>query len=327
MDFLRQIQHLLPRGKAWSITASKNLRNFFAGLSGLGEDAKEFTDLAWLDIFPDTTRDLASWEAQFGLKSDGLTVAERRQRLTAAWQAVGGQSPRYLQDALQAAGFDVYVHEWWDPADEPPVGIGTRPVDPRNPREYLLYEREEIAAGPIPPGGDPPTVTVINETAGYVLVNPIYSTRTVILPRAGVAGATAGSSISTAGRFRSYVDEPLEYPIPVDPAFWPYFLYIGGETFPDLAYLPPERQSEFEELCLKLCPAHLWLGLLVGYNPNGQGSGPINLATAIYESLDFVEAGSGAINLALATYESLDFVESGSGSIDLSTATYEVGSS
>lgn len=308
MDFLKQIQHLLPNGRAWRLTATKKLRQFFEGLTGLGEDSKEFTDLVWLDAFPDTTRELGLWEAQFGINSDGISTAERRQRLTAAWQAVGGQSPRYIQDTLQAAGFDVYVHEWWDPADEPPVNFLTQ-VPARNPGAYLSPTFDEEVGG------------------GYLLVNSLFTSRTVIIPRAGESGIQAGEALALAGNYLSFEDVPKEYAIPIDSGYWPFFLYIGGETFPDLAYLPPERRGEFEELCLKICPAHLWLGLLVAYNPNGFGSGPINLATATYESLDFVVAGGGAINLATATYESLDFVESGSGAIDLSTATYEVGSS
>ncbi len=57
-----------------------------------------------------------------------------------------------------------------------------------------------------------------------------------------------------------------KYTIPTDPKKWPYFLYIGGENFPDLAQVDPSRRDEFEDLCLKISPAQQWLGILVSYN-------------------------------------------------------------
>jgi len=57
-----------------------------------------------------------------------------------------------------------------------------------------------------------------------------------------------------------------EYIIPNDPTKWPFFLYIGGENFPDQATVPQARRDEFEDLCLKICPTEQWLGILVTYN-------------------------------------------------------------
>ena len=111
------ITHLLPNARAWRLTITKTLRSFFEGLTYIWTDPREFIDLVWKDIDPATTRELDMWEEQFDLPNRGLTESERRDRLAAAWKASGGQSPRYLQDTLQAAGFEVYIHEWWDPAD------------------------------------------------------------------------------------------------------------------------------------------------------------------------------------------------------------------
>ncbi len=120
MNFLDIIKHLLPKAKAWLITIEKRLKEFFNGLTGIGEDAKEFTDDAWRDIFPQTTRELPAWEQQFGLSQiNTLTTQQKRDRLAAAWSATGGQSPSYIQGVLQENGFDVYLHEWWIPATEP----------------------------------------------------------------------------------------------------------------------------------------------------------------------------------------------------------------
>lgn len=114
MRFFRQFQHLLPYAEAWRITIEKQLRQFFQGLAdGTQDPAVEFVDLAYLDLFPQETRQLDEWDTQFfGLPREG-NDQDRRDFLDARWKAQGGQSPRYIQDVLQAAGFNVYVHEWW----------------------------------------------------------------------------------------------------------------------------------------------------------------------------------------------------------------------
>jgi hypothetical protein len=56
------------------------------------------------------------------------------------------------------------------------------------------------------------------------------------------------------------------YMIPPDPTKYPYFLYIGGQDFPAQANVQAARRDEFEDLCLKICPAQQWLGILVTYN-------------------------------------------------------------
>ncbi len=53
--------------------------------------------------------------------------------------------------------------------------------------------------------------------------------------------------------------------IPDDPALWPYFVYVGGETFPDTVFVDIDRQQEFERLLLKLCPAHVWIVMRVDF--------------------------------------------------------------
>jgi len=115
-------KHLLPNARAWRITIDKTLRRFFEGLTGIGEDVKDFFDLVWSDLNPQLTRELDAWENQFGMLDTGLNEQGRRDRIDGAWKALGGQSPRYIQDTLQAAGFDVYVHEWYEPSVQHPTG-------------------------------------------------------------------------------------------------------------------------------------------------------------------------------------------------------------
>jgi hypothetical protein len=41
--------------------------------------------------------------------------------------------------------------------------------------------------------------------------------------------------------------------------------YVGGQTWPDSAIVPASRREEFEDLVLKLGPAHLWPMFLIDY--------------------------------------------------------------
>lgn len=263
MQFTRIIQHLLPRAKAWSITINKKLRQFFVGLAeGLPPTIRKFYDDVYSDVFPQTTRELSEWERQFALPSSSLTTQQRRNRLDGAWKAFGGQSPRYIQDTLQNAGFNVYVHEWWKlPVGEVLIYFGeagqtgaeagetemlagnvvgtlaTGKPEPRNPFEYLsdgASNRYFLSSGTATAisGGQQAISGATSSPTGYLLVNK---------PAGG------------------------PYTIPLDTNQWRYILYIGGPNFGDVATVSPARRAEFEALLLKICPAQQWLGVIVEY--------------------------------------------------------------
>jgi hypothetical protein len=236
--FLRIFKHLLPRAKAWSITIDKRLRQFFDGLTDLGDDIKEFFDEVWLDIFPQTTRELDAWEDQFNLPDNGLTEQERRDRLEATWAANGGQSPRYIQDTIQAAGFtNVYVHEWFDPVGLPAVGVKLC-VTPRDPSALTGLE------------------LLVND---ITVVSPDY------IAVFGGANIEMGEDPAQFGNYTDLLTEKVIYEIPTDTDKHAYFVYFGGATYGTKADIPAARQAEFEALILKLKPAHLWAGLLINY--------------------------------------------------------------
>lgn len=268
--FLRIFQHLLPNARAWQLTASKYLRRFIEGLAGASADVRAFIDTTYRNLSPQDTQELTEWEHQFALPETGLSEAQRRDRLAAIWQAVGGQDPRYLQDTLQARGFDVYVHEWWQPGTEPAVGE-TGCATPRNPLLWLRSEFDDrtfsVQCGEaIAQAGEPEALCGNTFTPrGYPLVNKVVETIPDVQPLCGAAISECGEPQALCGNFASYRQARKTYIVPDDPEKWPYFLYIGGETFGDVAQVEPSRREEFENLCLKLCPAQQWLGILVEY--------------------------------------------------------------
>lgn len=268
--FLRVLRHLLPNSRAWRAVLDKQLRQFLLGVSGALQDVRAFIDDVWTDLFPDETRELPQWGQQFGLPSVGLNEQDRRDRLDAAWKAVGGQDPRYIEDTLRARGFDVYVHEWWEPGTEPAVGSSAC-ATPRNPlmvirREFtdvtILVECGEALAAC---GEEFAQAGNRVNPAGYPLVNKIIQTVPDIEPLCGEELAACGEDLALCGNYIGYREVLRPYIVPIDPTKWPYFLYIGGETFGDIARVDPSRRDEFEALCLKICPAQQWLGILVEY--------------------------------------------------------------
>lgn len=262
MSFLDTYKALLPDARAWALTIDKQLRQFFEGLSEFPADVQVYFEEVYFDLFPQTTRELEAWENQFSLfTGEVLTVQERRDRLAAAWKALGGQSPRYLQDSLQARGFDVYIHEWWEFGSAPPIV--------RSPFAALSAESgfPYVQCGePLSECGEPSALFGNGPGGGgYLLVNKLLSTSRKIMSLAGAGIMHAGHTNALSGYFEELAFTEAEYNIPLDPAFWPYFLYIGGEVFPEKADVPIERREEFEDLCLRLCPAQQWLVLLINY--------------------------------------------------------------
>ena len=269
--FLRIFKHLLPNAHAWHLMVDKQLRQFFEGLTTpLGDDSKSFFDNIWLDIFPGTTRDIHGWENQFGLPDTLTDEQEQRDRIDAAWKALGGQSPRYIQDTLQAAGFDVYVHEWWVPGSEAAVDVkaAATPKDPfiylndgLQPLQYFSLDGgADMQDGDLAVAMDGASV----QPSGYPLVNKILIPTDDIIGDGSAQMFDGGINAQDGGILTIYSSKLYE--IPADPTKYPYFLYIGGATFPDHANVPVSRRNEFETLCLKICPAQQWLGILVDYS-------------------------------------------------------------
>lgn len=273
MIFLRLFKHLLPRSRAWSLTVDKPLRQFFTALGSFGVDAREEADLTWLDVTPDDTRTLAEWEEQFALPSSGLSEAVRRARLAATWKDERGQSPRRLQDTLQAAGFDVYIHEWWEPISGRPGGgsvNGDETPTARNPFTYLddgagadRYVMNDGGAD-AQDGDSEAQDGRTNTPLGYPLVNKILQASESEISD-GSAGMQDGGLRAVDGNV-TVTYSLQQYAIPTDSTTYPYFLYIGGEAFPETANVPQSRRDEFEDLCLKICPTEQWLGILVTYS-------------------------------------------------------------
>jgi hypothetical protein len=234
----RAFEHLVPRALAWRLGLGKQLRRLFEGLVPSFEREREFADDVFNDLFPSTTRELEEWENQYGLEPAPSDIeATRRLALAAEWAATGGQSPAYIEGVLQTAGFDVYVHEWW--ASGPPYVA-------RNPHDYTdlpligtvqcseLSDQVECSENDLPGQG---------QCDALLANDPHYFVNLDLTRRA-----------------------PPPIPATNITGLWHFFLYIGGETFPDLAVVPVARRAAFERLVQKLKPSQQWIVTLVTYD-------------------------------------------------------------
>jgi len=244
------LRHLLPRGRAWTMVVDRMAVRWLKALAPIFQSLRDYVDRMWRDNFPADTRYLESWERQWALEPGTLTVAERRARLDAVWKAIGGQSPAYITTTLQNAGFPVFTHEWWV---DTPHGVPS----PRDPRDYILPEF----------GG--------TDVDGFLLGNQLYQTGLEgPFSMAGTVIMHAGDPKALAGYFGAFVTELIGtfYCGPfhtrsdgLNYFTHPYYMYIGGEVFPNTVDIPATRRQEFERLVLSICPGHLWKVLRVRY--------------------------------------------------------------
>ncbi len=251
--FFRAFQHLLPDALAWRIrrgvtgwtigdgsligdpglliggaVGGRDIDKFFNGLADFLSQPRDFIDEVYRDLFAASTRELDEWELQFGL-TRAVQEADRRANVDAAWKSRGGQSPRYLQDVVRAAGFDVYIHDWWSSGPAPYVAH-----DPRIYTNVPTFGTVQCGE-PLALCGDPDALCDI-----FLANEPGYLVNSNLTPYAPP-------------------------PVPSDPDTWPFFIYWGGATFGVVADVDLARRQEFERLLLKLCPAHCWIVTLVNY--------------------------------------------------------------
>ena len=226
IDFLKVINLLLPKSTTFSLTIDRTFRKFFYGLSQMPEILHDHIASIIEDIFPRLTDKLADHSTELG-----ATVELERPALEAEYSATGGQSPGYLQTILQNVGFNVYVHEWWEPDSRPPVA--------RNPFDYI---------------GD------------YdVLINDMSTIerRYTFQCNDGTQCPPEGDTSICCDMYDGYLFRQKEYPMPDIEAEYPKYFYIGGQSFPDPAYVALFDYQELCRLVYKIKPLRLRCVLMI----------------------------------------------------------------
>ena len=235
-----RIVKLLPRAKMWDTTYERNLTHTLRGFGESLDDSDSYFSSILLDLIPRHTRQLEAWERQWGLPSAGLTRDERVARLEAAWSTTGAQGPEYLQNALVTAGFDVQVHHGWQITS---WGVPQY----YDPRDYLLPSYDGWA------------------TDGHLLGALRFKTQQAGLIGAGEPYAQAGEPRAQAGYFDGFITSSVRVKYVGGEEKHPYYVYVGGDTVPDVVEIPLARRTEFETLIRKLFPSNTWIVLRVRY--------------------------------------------------------------
>lgn len=234
MSYSKLIRHLLPRSEAWKTAIARNTTKLLDGFGEGLDDVREYCDQIFYDQFPETTRFVSEWEKELGIPT-GVNDAASRANISAAQKATGGQSPKYIQDVIHAAGFTtVFVHEPWESTD---------PYSARDPR---VFAQTQYYGG----------VQFATAVAGQHLFTAKMNSLTL--------GENAQPLFNGISLGSNYLDnDTLQRrvipSVPDDPQYWPFFLYIAGETFPNPAVIDMDRRSELLRLLLQLRPLHMWL--------------------------------------------------------------------
>lgn len=257
--FFKVFKLLFPRANAFSLFVDKRLTQFIKGLSGLPEDFRNFINQIYLDLFPYTTQELSLWEKTFGISNPSSIEENRRMDIDAAWKAKGGQGADYIQGVLNAAGFDVQVHENNPPVD-PDIFLNSIPI---------LFCNSPAGFA----GND---LAFAGKTGGDLLVNgSIVTNFPVYNSVCGFGNMVCGNNIAGAGQFDRFGTSEKIYQITDDPDLWGAFFFVGGdatrnatthelETIENVN-IASDRKNEFIRLILKLKPAQTWAGLMVDY--------------------------------------------------------------
>lgn len=125
MDNTREIltevgKILLPTGRAFRPSTGSNMEKLFLALAGPESIAHADAVSIFDSMFPDnenfTTDDATDWEARLGLISNGsVPLADRKLAIRRKMAAPGTNPAKahflWLQEQLQAAGFNVFVYE------------------------------------------------------------------------------------------------------------------------------------------------------------------------------------------------------------------------
>jgi hypothetical protein len=252
---------LMPPGSIWRPKSGGDFDNFQEGLADSIEDVREDLDDLSEVRRPSTTTVLSDLEKEYGLTTDpNLSEAVRRMQLASKkFPKIRNGSKDHLQDALDAAGFNVQVHEN-SPAVDPAI--------------FLDQAFQMVAGTTNAVAGNQDAFA--GRVGGELLVNGdlIIQTPAYIMQAGGV-NAFAWNAQAVAGRFDVFNQNIFQYEIPTDPNDWPLVFFVGGDAIRDgsgalteiqLADVPNERKLEFKRTILKIKPTHSWAGLIIDYN-------------------------------------------------------------
>jgi uncharacterized protein YmfQ (DUF2313 family) len=147
-------KQLYPTGRAWRLNIGSVFENLHNGLSVSEEqfynDAKSILNSAIPDNDEFSVDDATDWERRLGLiTNSSLSLDERKQAIIRKMNFPGvvpaRQSYLWLQNQLQLAGFNVWVHE--NLGGEAPEDVAIYPDDLLNDFDHGMFDHGEVDHG------------------------------------------------------------------------------------------------------------------------------------------------------------------------------------
>lgn len=237
-----------------SIGADFNTQILLAETQALS-DFNDKMDQLLAQKYPDNPvfdqEDTENWERVFGISpADSMTLEERRQVVVAKQQYPNGVIDRghwkFIQDQLQANGFDVYLHENRTEATEFTTQCGISQCSDETQCGGFNYPTEVFEAVE-------PDPSYTEYCANYL--EPELDA-TVFDPGGGTYCGSAQCGDDTQCSDPVFEDRNQQLS---------YTCFVSAATYPNKADVPLDRKNEFRELLLKLKPAHVVMILYINY--------------------------------------------------------------
>lgn len=117
LEYRKQLQSLLPKGKLWNRNESSVLTKLLYGMAEeLARIESRAENLINEKLLSSTTELITDHESDFGIPEEGQdlqpTLALRRNELKSKLLEVGQQDKQYIDDICLAFGYDVYIEEF-----------------------------------------------------------------------------------------------------------------------------------------------------------------------------------------------------------------------
>ena len=241
-------KQLYPRGRAFKFPKGGNMEKLNAALSQ--SEQRAFDDgVSILDeVLPDnanfTTKDATRWEFRLGMITNPAVSLDDRKlaiirKMNHPGEIPARQSWDYIEETLQAAGFDVYVHE-----NIPPTSI------------------EAVLALPFAFG------QLGQSQLGQSQLGNVYNIYPDLFSCAQLGVGQLGQFSLAQCWYNNKIVNNIEA---AKDANWPvgafkkHTFFIGAATLGEFADVDATRIDEFRQLILRLKPAQAVGYLLINY--------------------------------------------------------------
>jgi hypothetical protein len=102
MSFFETIKALFPLARAFDLTHNGNKRKFMKALAELPEDIRSRGELAYMDLFPYSTRAIKKWSDIFAIVFGGREISKQRDIIQAMWRMhLKGQARDFMEYILK----------------------------------------------------------------------------------------------------------------------------------------------------------------------------------------------------------------------------------